>query len=67
MKNSLIASSFRSLLEPLSNFATAEKQKSYLKNQFPFLGIKVPVVRKAVKQLASLHPCQDWKAEVESL
>lgn len=63
----MIKSHLRSLLEPLGNPTFAQWQQDYLRNQFRFLGIKVPVLRKAIKEFKKEHRSQNWRSEVEAL
>ena len=55
----MIRSNLRKILIPLSDPAVAEWQTNYMRNQFPFLGVKVPLLRAAVKNL----PSADWRIE----
>jgi len=63
----MIASTLRSFLEPLRDSKVADSQVRYLRNQFPFLGVKIPLLRKAVQELKKQHPSSDWRSEVEEL
>ncbi len=55
----MIQSILRQTLLPLANQELALWQTNYMRNQFPFLGVKVPLLRSAVKKL----PSSDWRAE----
>lgn len=63
----MITSSLRKLLLPLQNREIALWQTNYLRGQFPFLGIKTPVLRKVIEELKTIHPTKDWRNEVQEL
>lgn len=62
-----IVASLHALLEPLRSPDAAAWQMSYMRELFPFLGIRTPALRKAVLQLKREFPSSDWKKEVREL
>lgn len=60
----MISQQLRTLLVPLQSPEAALWQTNYLRGQFPFLGVKVPLLRKALRNLS---PSKDWRAEVKEL
>lgn len=63
----MIGNALRNLLKPLQNGEIAASQASYLRGQFPFLGIKKPLLVKAVQELKALYPSTDWRCETQEL
>lgn len=47
----MTAATVRAALEPLANPADAQAMSTYMRNHFPFLGIKTPGRREATKEL----------------
>jgi 3-methyladenine DNA glycosylase AlkD len=54
----------RQLLEPNRNAEIARWQTSYMRDQFPFLGIQAPLLRSI---LQTLTPSPSWRADVKML
>ncbi|MGE6204914.1 DNA alkylation repair protein [Guptibacillus hwajinpoensis] len=54
-------------LEPLQNPEQAKKMEKYMRNQFPFLGIKTPERRKAVINALKMHGNPDLDTPKELL
>lgn len=63
----MISATLRNLLKPLQNRDLASSQASYLRGQFPFLGIKKPLLVKAIQQLKFLYSSVDWRRETQEL
>lgn len=61
------STTLRNLLIPLQNKEAALWQHNYMRNQFPFLGVKTPHLRKTLQDLKKAHPSNDWRREVEDL
>ena len=62
MKN--LVKELRSELKPKRDATIAASQSQYLKNKFPFLGIRTPELRKTVRMLLRSSPSKDWRKEV---
>lgn len=63
----MLSKTLRTLLKPLQNEEAALWQKNYLRGQFPFLGVKTPLLRKAIAELRKIYPSTDWKEETLAL
>lgn len=61
----MIVRTLYSLIEPHKDPARAEYQGKYLRDQFPFLGVRTPQLRKAVQSLKGIYPSIDWREEVK--
>ena len=56
-----VVAEIEAVLEPLADPANAEPMVAYMRDQFPFLGIKTPERRAAVKPI--MMRAKDWSAE----
>ena len=56
-----VVAELEAILEPLANAAEAQAMSAYMRDQFPFLGIKTPDRRAAVKPI--MTRAKDWSAE----
>ncbi len=57
----------RSSLETLRDEKAASWQAAYLLHQFPFLGVRTPILRKALRRFYKTHPFIDWRQDLETL
>ena len=56
-----VIAEIEALLEPLANPANAEQMAAYMRDQFPFLGIKTPERRAAARPI--MMRAKHWSAE----